>query len=302
MAAEFFMPLCFGGGAGVVVFFLVSGYIISHVIGKECATVFVIKRFFRIYPLFVLAVVIEVLLARVTYGTPWPAMSEFVPRILLLGDFFGVPYVLGGVEWTLRIEIMFYFIVFLCKLFGVIEKPRLLIFVYFFIIISLQFFGPFSINPVLSKGYITLYMPFLFMGACFYLHEKYRLGGVIMLGLYIVVSYLVFLPRVNPHFINSNFAVYGCLVFFMCWVYREKNGNSIFLVFFSDLTYSIYLLHNWLWVYIDLYFVKPESSMFSDKVKTAVVLFVVCALVHELYEKRFVKIGSVVSRGLSSCG
>ena len=41
------MPLTVAGGAGVVVFFLVSGYIIAHVLQTEAARQFLLKRFFR---------------------------------------------------------------------------------------------------------------------------------------------------------------------------------------------------------------------------------------------------------------
>lgn len=47
--AEFIYAICDGGAVGVVVFFLSSGYIITHVLQVESSTEFLIKRFFRIY-------------------------------------------------------------------------------------------------------------------------------------------------------------------------------------------------------------------------------------------------------------
>lgn len=295
MIAEFLMPLCIGGGAGVVVFFLVSGYIISHVITKEDTAAFVVKRFFRIYPLFILAVVIEALLGKVAHGTPWPNLSEVIPRILLVGDFFSVPYALAGVEWTLRIEIMFYILIAICRLLRITERPTFLITVYALVTIFMQAFGPFSTGASHFKGYITLYMPFLFMGSCFYLYEKERPKGVVTLGLYIFSSHLILLPLINPGYMNSNFAAYGCVLFLMAWRLRDVISPSPLLTFFSELTYSVYLLHNWLWQYIDVYVVKSDPS-FSGKVKIAMILLLICALVHEICEKRFVKIGAKMSQ------
>ncbi|RSM21609.1 hypothetical protein C5B78_22470 [Aeromonas salmonicida] len=51
-----------GGGVGVIVFFLISGYIITCVARREGVNTFVVRRFFRIYPLYAFAVMIEIVL------------------------------------------------------------------------------------------------------------------------------------------------------------------------------------------------------------------------------------------------
>lgn len=53
------LPVTAGGGAGVVVFFLTSGYIITHVLSTEKPIEFLIKRAFRIYPLYAFAVIMQ---------------------------------------------------------------------------------------------------------------------------------------------------------------------------------------------------------------------------------------------------
>ena len=71
--AEALLPLCLGGAAGVIVFFLTSGYIITHVLQKEETAEFIVKRIFRIYPLYIFAVITEALLARIIDGVELPA-------------------------------------------------------------------------------------------------------------------------------------------------------------------------------------------------------------------------------------
>ena len=41
---EYLMPFVYGGGAGVIIFFLISGYIISEVLASEQPTSFLIRR------------------------------------------------------------------------------------------------------------------------------------------------------------------------------------------------------------------------------------------------------------------
>ncbi|MBP8860298.1 MAG: acyltransferase [Ottowia sp.] len=104
--ARLLWPFIEGGGVGVVVFFLISGYIITQVLQRESAPEFLLKRAFRIYPLYLVAVGIEFLILRSHgQGVGWQTLLQ---QMLLAGDFFGTPYALAGVEWTLRLEILFY--------------------------------------------------------------------------------------------------------------------------------------------------------------------------------------------------
>ena len=83
-----------GGGAGVVVFFLVSGYIITHVLQKERPLDFFIKRIFRIYPLLMAAVLLEALYKYI-YADVVPDPAILIQHLLLIGDFFGTHYALS---------------------------------------------------------------------------------------------------------------------------------------------------------------------------------------------------------------
>ena len=98
--AELLYPLCMGGAAGVVVFFLTSGYIITHVLQIESPLEFMLKRFFRIYPLYMVAVILEWVMWHHLNGASFPPLTTLIPQLLLIGDFFQTPHTLAGVEWT----------------------------------------------------------------------------------------------------------------------------------------------------------------------------------------------------------
>jgi len=130
----------------VIVFFLTSGYIITHVLQNETTSEFMVKRIFRIYPLYIFAVIVETLLARIVDGVALPGIGTLIPRLLLMGDFFGTPLALTGVEWTLRVEVCFYFYMALLRHFAILEKPKTAV-AAFFTTAMVMFLAPHSLRP-----------------------------------------------------------------------------------------------------------------------------------------------------------
>ncbi|MGW7130078.1 acyltransferase family protein [Streptomyces bobili] len=101
---------------GIMVFFLVSGYIIpSSLERRGCVRRFWIGRIFRVYPLW--AAVVTVLLALSTLGIaeprdfgPQSATTVAVAHLTMLQELLGTPNLLL-VLWTLSYEMSFYLLV-----------------------------------------------------------------------------------------------------------------------------------------------------------------------------------------------
>jgi peptidoglycan/LPS O-acetylase OafA/YrhL len=111
------------GVFGVVLFFIVSGFVIPMAAGRRFdLKTFVIRRVFRIYPLVLVAFALMALLG---YGTDLAAFSamksatlhDWLANLLLVQDYFGITPI-WGVTWTLSIEFAWYaiFAVALLKL------------------------------------------------------------------------------------------------------------------------------------------------------------------------------------------
>lgn len=97
------------GRVGVVLFFLVSGYVIPSSIRFGAASplrAFAIRRFFRIYPAYWLSVPFCAFATWWLWGMPFGA-TELLVNLTLLQDLFGVPSA-SGVYWTLLVELAFY--------------------------------------------------------------------------------------------------------------------------------------------------------------------------------------------------
>ncbi len=113
------------GQYGVLVFFLVSGYVIPVSLERRGSVRgFWITRFFRLYPLWALAAVIGTVFGLVgvystlpaqTSGQPW---SATLAHVTMLQDLLQVPSVVN-VFWTLSYEMAFYLLVTAMFVFGV---------------------------------------------------------------------------------------------------------------------------------------------------------------------------------------
>jgi peptidoglycan/LPS O-acetylase OafA/YrhL len=107
------------GRVGVVLFFAISGFVIpSSLKGsrRDGTRTFLIRRFFRLYPVFW----VSILAALLPIGlVAWPASPAAVAaNFSMIPDVFGFQY-LQGVYWTLEIELIFYAIcllLFWCRL------------------------------------------------------------------------------------------------------------------------------------------------------------------------------------------
>jgi peptidoglycan/LPS O-acetylase OafA/YrhL len=97
------------GHIGVVVFFLISGFVIPFsILPDRAAPVgsFVIKRILRIYPAYWLSVPLAAFVVFWIWGTQFTA-REVLVNLTLLQDVFGVRPA-EGVYWTLLVELAFY--------------------------------------------------------------------------------------------------------------------------------------------------------------------------------------------------
>jgi peptidoglycan/LPS O-acetylase OafA/YrhL len=108
------------GWFGVVLFFLISGFVITDAAYRETAREFAVRRLLRIYPPIILTTIVIFILQ--SFGTP-PLTTNPTPLgwilSLTLVNYLIIPQVLViGVAWTLCIEVLFYLIVWFASPLG----------------------------------------------------------------------------------------------------------------------------------------------------------------------------------------
>jgi len=296
------IPLTWGGLAGVILFFLTSGYIITHVLQRERTSEFLIRRMFRIYPLFVAAVLLELLLNWGINNVPFPPVSRLLPTLFLIGDFTGTGYSLGGVEWTLRIEIIFYVFMALMRALGVILLPRLVVLVFLICTTLLYFANPFPRLGLWTDGYLNLYIPFLFLGSILYLYEQKMIQGWLF---FVALAFIFFLhlklvPKISPSWKESHAVFYALVIFLLFWCGRERFSKLPIVTFFSELTYSIYLFHNWIWGYLEKIVQSFGVNFISLNIQVLILLTIVCYVSYRVIEKPGIRVGRSISKHMNA--
>lgn len=285
----------FGGAMGVVVFFLVSGYIITHVLQSESPLEFYIKRAFRIYPLYIFAVIAESL-TNYNSGFGIPPISILIPRLLLVGDFFDTPLSLANVEWTLRVEVLFYLFMGVVKFAGLTNKGNVLSVILVFVVMLLSISQPFPMANDFHNAYFTLYVPFLFIGVIIYLLEKQHASTSVALTSIIIIFYLHLhlIERYAPSWGKYNYAFIGLAIFLISWKFRTDFSESSICKLLSDLTYSVYLFHNWIWVHLSSVVENFGITRINTNIQILVLLFGVCYITTKTIEKGGILAGKKV--------
>lgn len=290
---EYLMPFVYSGGAGIIIFFLVSGYIISEVLASEQPTSFLIRRVFRIYPLYITAVLIQIIVQNRGESL---SLSVLVPQLLLMGDFFGSPYTLGGVEWTLRVEIMFYVFMAMLRAGGFWgERKNWLIMVLLITTMLMSQLPVFPEGPY--QGYFFIYAPFLFLGVGFWLYEKETInfGWLLTLICTVFVNYFYLISSYQPYWLPTQFAVLGFLLFTLTWIFRARFQSTKSILLLSDLTYSVYLFHKWMFDYFRDSIIKILPSIQSPDILALVPLFIFCFVLHRIIERPANKFGRAIT-------
>lgn len=290
------LPFFEAGGAGIVVFFLISGYIITFVLQNELPRAFFIKRIFRIYPLYMAAVLLQVFTIWVMDGS-LPKPSILIPQLLLIGDFFQTPYTLQGVEWTLRVEIFFYLFMGIARHFNLLHAHKKIFpFIILLSILGLGFLAPIPAHSIWSHGYLTIYAPFLLLGTLFYFQENKEISAWFLFSsvIFVLAQYYMLISIHQQAWVNSHFATFGVLLFFFAWRYRQIFQPYPLVLFLSNLTYSVYLFHNWSWDPIKKVFAKLSIGIINPDIQALLALLLLCTIMFNWVEKTGIRWGRQV--------
>jgi hypothetical protein len=218
--------------------------------------------------------------------------------MLLLGDFFGVQYALGGVEWTLRIEIVFYAFMVVMKASGILRMTRIIPWLFVGLTILLAMSPPFPSFAGWNNGYFTMFFPFLLSGVVFYLYE-HKLAGrsasIIAVASMLIIS-LWQIPALKPALADSSFEIVAVGLFFMSWYFKDKVVGNKVTEGLSEMTYSIYLTHLWGWAYLDQFVSSYGLPYVHSYIQRLIILFAVCYVMTKTVEKYGVKVGRVVAK------
>jgi exopolysaccharide production protein ExoZ len=112
------------GSIGVDIFFVISGFVMAQLYRKRSASQFLFDRAWRIFPIYLVAL-LPWLILRTVNGTG-VSPQETLASVLLIPNWFGMTGTYLGVAWTLLFELLFYAGVALAIRLGSLFVPALL--------------------------------------------------------------------------------------------------------------------------------------------------------------------------------
>ena len=232
------------GWMGVALFFLVSGFVITHVAMRETVGEFIVRRVFRIYPMVALFVFLSLVSGSGTaLGT---SAVDILANITLANYFLSPLAVLVPGAWTLPVEMLFYAMTAATMAFHSVRAA---------IACNLVFtLGCILLAGHLNEGFARFaanvaFVPYLVVGQIFYA-GIYRasispLATVSALGacLATVMAGIVFihsnhLPLGDSYMVSF---LYACFFFCLAMHFEERlrAGGAVRLL--ANASFSLYL-------------------------------------------------------------
>lgn len=229
------------GSVGVLAFFIVSGFVISLTLNRNNSPVhFLFNRFARLYPTYWVALILTYLVVQLA-GLPGREVTfpQFLANFTMLQEFIGIPHV-DGAYWTLTVELIFYFWMFIVWRTGIIRQaPYILIGVTIcsFLVSILE---KSTAIAILSRLLLIDYGGLFFSGVVFY-----QIWSGQTRGAFASVSLVLSLISA----FQGRGAIEGILIigtysiFFLISFRRLDYAAPRALVALGALTYSLYLIH-----------------------------------------------------------
>lgn len=249
-----------GGHVGVVLFFLISGYIITHTSLREDRRSFAIKRVLRILPALAVAVLVTWVIVTVAHAADLPLIGfaeapwwRWLMAVFLL-DGFVAPRLVLDVTWTLVVELIFYLLIF-----SVIRLQRARPLASTWIMTGIWIIGSFvffNVGFFASHGnaWAMYWVGFLLVGRVIYFVQNGRITPVdgIVLGVWILLVFGLLVEAVSPGYLLAPGGWVGIeplvsyvlvLLIFLTMLRWAPRAAPAPFRFFGDISYSLYLFH-----------------------------------------------------------
>lgn len=246
-----------GAHTGLLLFFLVSGYIVSQVAERESRLEFGAKRAARLIPAMVLAVALTVGVAAIGREVGWTEITAldpdraFGPEALLEAFGLSVTFVGGTVAlfplWTLTVE--YYWYVLLGAFIGVVRQRAVAATIGIAIcVFGLTQAARFLDGPIFIGSAAFVFI--ILIGRWIYMFDRGQVGAIgavagalAMTATYGAVQWSAYGSDVISGSHPRLLSVAWSVVLFMLLLRLVKRGPARPVAFIADISYGLYLFH-----------------------------------------------------------
>ncbi|HEV7776841.1 MAG TPA: acyltransferase [Luteibacter sp.] len=296
------------GVFGVAVFFLISGLVIPISLRNLTTGKFLVRRFFRIYPVYWFCLLISIGMYAICswyWSTPmsdrisWPYVMK---NLALLHSATGIAS-LDFVCWSLAVEVKFYAVIALIFLIGRNAHQVIALSLGFLAVCCLAaYVATHSANQESFFAYMMSdmkYMSFMFLGCLFYyvLYKEISAGAALGYGAIIYVLFVTISSFYEKEFFGAlakNYT-YALLLFSACYLLRSRFRDNKVLDFLADISFPLYLVHSMIgYVAMPILIDKGVPYTFAWMISLGLALLV-AFLVHKCVELPVNDFGKTVS-------
>jgi peptidoglycan/LPS O-acetylase OafA/YrhL len=269
----------------VQLFFMLSGYLITKSLwNTKTIKNFYIKRFAKIYPTYILCILITFIIISIL-GLPGREASllDLMSNFVFLNDFKRFNSV-DGAYWSLIVEVKFYliagFLYFLSK-----EKflKNFLLFasIGLFLFWGSRYIGFKSFAYFVNKFFICNQLAYFLVGIIAITIEKEKISHPIKIWCLSVIlsSYLI----IKWSFIQNIYLISSLVIFMTCLKFRNIKVPSI-ITWLASISYPLYLLHQNIGVSIIRYLKDYISNDYLKIVFTFFIMVTISWLIFKFFE------------------
>lgn len=237
------------GRVGVVIFFIISGFVVPYSFnkkdGKGVISQFAVKTMFRLYPAFWFSILIAIGVST-GIGINILSVEQVLINLTMIPKYLGAESVQGA-YWTLHLLFVFYVLCCTLFFFKKLNDNRVLTFmllVFCFIAVAfglLRFMYGIRVPIVMPLGVATM-----FLGALLRNHysdkslsTQYMITVVCVYFVTMFIAQNLYYLDGWPRWFSAYFVAIGLFTLF---TYKVHFKNS-FLSYIGRISYSMYLLH-----------------------------------------------------------
>lgn len=275
-------------GLGVTLFFMLSCFSLFHSTHTKTHQnnwlfAYVMKRIFRIYPLFLLMIVVHLILHYILYGKVYN-FAEIISNVLIVYQFYPgqhTSFVWAG--WTIGVEVTFYC---LFPLLLVISQKIIFWLLLFIITMLLSRDIPqlvAQLNLDTSYGYMSFPRQlFVFIGGglLYLIVNRYPINRnitILLLAVFIMAVVLSQFAAYNMYFLKPADVLFFQVLLLSILIYslyKSKLLFNRFTKFLGEASYTIYLLHP-----IVIAILKPYLTSIYNLQLPVDIAFLICFLI-----------------------
>jgi len=246
------------GSWGVSIFFLITGFLTAKSLDQDNHASFLVKRAFRIYPVYIVGTAILYLTTRAyTYwaGTAMPGTAkEYLIQASLIRDLLWVPAV-DPAGWTLEVQIKMYIVYFLLHKLKILQNSRAVIFTAgtgAALVWGLWPYAEAAVNVnwrIYSASYVAMFsvvfILFGLLGAAFYQYfcGRWTAKESLAAGGFCLFCFWMSMERCALAESTMRSYLAGTLLFGAAFLLRDRIRCGRVISFISTISFSLYIVH-----------------------------------------------------------